>query len=99
VHSPVPADVLDRLESALATTGALVADIAPSQWRAPTPCPDWDVRMLTNHLVGGLRIFAARLTDIEAAVSTRTTGSARTPSPPTVPPPTPSWPPGAHPAP
>jgi uncharacterized protein (TIGR03086 family) len=66
VHSPVPADVLDRLESALAITGALVADIAPTQWRAPTPCPDWDVRMLTNHLVGGLRIFAARLTDIEA---------------------------------
>jgi uncharacterized protein (TIGR03086 family) len=28
-----------------------VAAIAPDQWNAPTPCTDWDVRTLVNHLV------------------------------------------------
>ena len=60
------AEVVDALEAALATTGTLVAGITPSQWSAPTPCPGWDVRALTNHLVGGLRIFAAQLTDTDA---------------------------------
>ena len=63
---PDPADVLDRLESALATTGAVIAGIAPTQWTDPTPCPEWDVRTLTNHLVGGLRIFTAELTGTDA---------------------------------
>jgi uncharacterized protein (TIGR03086 family) len=66
VNQPDPADVLDRLESALETTGALVAGTAPTRWSAPTPCPGWDVRALTNHLVGGLRIFTAGLTGTDA---------------------------------
>jgi uncharacterized protein (TIGR03086 family) len=61
-----PADLLDALEAALATTGDLVAGVAPSQWGAPTPCPGWDVWALTNHLVGGLRIFTAQLTGTDA---------------------------------
>ena len=61
-----PAEVVDALEAALAATGTLIAGIAPTQWSAPTPCPDWDVRALTNHLVGGLRIFTAQLTGTDA---------------------------------
>jgi uncharacterized protein (TIGR03086 family) len=61
-----PTDVVDALEAALATTGTLVAGIAPTQWSAPTACPGWDVRALTNHLVGGLRIFTAQLTGTDA---------------------------------
>src|SRR4051794_27470235 len=60
------ADVIEALEAALATTGTLVAGIAPTQWSAPTPCPGWNVRDLTNHLVGGLRIFTAQLTGTDA---------------------------------
>jgi uncharacterized protein (TIGR03086 family) len=66
VHIPDPADVLGRLESALSTTGALVAGIGRTQWNAPTPCPGWDVGTLTNHVVGGLRIFTAQLTGSDA---------------------------------
>lgn len=65
--APADVDVIDALEAALATTGTLVAGIAATQWSAPTPCPGWDVRTLTNHLVGGLRIFTAQLTGIHAA--------------------------------
>src|SRR4051794_23761986 len=61
-----PAEVVDALEAALAATGTLIAGIAPTLWSAPTPCPDRDVRALTNHLVGGLRIFTAQLTGADA---------------------------------
>jgi len=30
----------------------LVNEVDPDQWSAPTPCADWDVRTLVNHVVG-----------------------------------------------
>src|SRR5690349_18972781 len=29
-----------------------VADVSIEQWVRPTPCSDWDVRELVNHVVG-----------------------------------------------
>ena len=29
-----------------------VAAVDDEQWRRPTPCADWDVRALVNHVVG-----------------------------------------------
>ena len=35
--------------------GARVHGVAGDRWAASTPCPDWDVRALVNHLVYELR--------------------------------------------
>jgi uncharacterized protein (TIGR03086 family) len=31
---------------------ARVADVSADQWDLPTPCADWNVRALVNHVVG-----------------------------------------------
>jgi uncharacterized protein (TIGR03086 family) len=47
---------LRPLATALDGTGRLVAGVTGDQWQLPTPCADWDVRALLNHLVGGNRL-------------------------------------------
>lgn len=44
-------DVLSLYRRALGGFGARVHEIAPDQWGCPTPCKDWEVRNLVNHLV------------------------------------------------
>jgi uncharacterized protein (TIGR03086 family) len=39
--------------------GALIDRIAADQWTAPTPCTEWSVRDLVNHLVGINLVFVA----------------------------------------
>jgi uncharacterized protein (TIGR03086 family) len=51
-----PADRLDYQAGALHD---LIAGVQPGQWDARTPCTNWTVRDLTNHLVGGGAMFAA----------------------------------------
>lgn len=44
----------DRVElhrRALERFGGLVHEVRDDQWSAPTPCSEWDVRELVNHLV------------------------------------------------
>jgi uncharacterized protein (TIGR03086 family) len=53
---------ITRLASAVPVTGHLVGALEPGQWHLPTPCPDWTVRDVVNHLVLGHRRFAAALT-------------------------------------
>jgi uncharacterized protein (TIGR03086 family) len=38
---------------ALESTERVVAGIDAGQWSAPTPCAEWDVRSLLNHVVAG----------------------------------------------
>jgi len=37
---------------ALRATGTYVAGITAGRWHDPTPCSEWDVREIVNHLVG-----------------------------------------------
>jgi len=53
--------LVDRIDSAIAMTTAVVDGIGPDQFAAPSLCAGWDVRAELNHLVGGMRIFAAAL--------------------------------------
>ncbi|MBW8766856.1 MAG: TIGR03086 family protein [Geodermatophilales bacterium] len=50
-------DILLRpLDAALDGTGQLIAGVTGERWQLPTPCTDWTVRQLVNHLVGGNRL-------------------------------------------
>ena len=52
-------DDLELLERVLDKTGAVVAGVTPDQYGDPTPCPDYDVRALVNHITGWVQSFAA----------------------------------------
>jgi uncharacterized protein (TIGR03086 family) len=39
--------------------GDLISEIRPEQWNAPTPCTEWNVRDVVDHLVGMDLVFAA----------------------------------------
>src|ERR1051326_1706239 len=71
-----------QLARALSVTGSLVAGVRDEQWSSPTPCTDWTVRDLVNHLVGANLVFAALLQDrtrlIEAPTTSVRTRPART---------------------
>lgn len=63
--NPAP---IDDLAVVLGVAGDLIGGIRQDQWSAPTPCPEWDVRELVNHMVIGHRLFAGILRG-EAAVA------------------------------
>ncbi|WP_040686769.1 TIGR03086 family metal-binding protein [Nocardia vinacea] len=59
--------MIDRIDRAIDMTGGIVRGIAAEQMSAPTPCREWDLRELLNHLVGGMNIFAAQLQGLTPA--------------------------------
>ena len=52
---------IDDLATILDTVGDLVAAITPEQWSVSTPCPEWNVRQLVNHMVLGHHLFTGIL--------------------------------------
>lgn len=48
-------DLRDLHRRAASEFDRRVQDIAQDQWELPTPCEDWDVRALVNHLVSDSR--------------------------------------------
>ncbi len=44
--------VVDLYAKAADRFAAAVGGVPGDRWSAPTPCTDWDVRALTNHVVG-----------------------------------------------
>jgi uncharacterized protein (TIGR03086 family) len=47
----MPADQAELHRRAVEEFGARVRAVADDQWELPTPCADWNVRQLVNHLV------------------------------------------------
>lgn len=52
---------LEQLSRALDQAGALIDGIRPEQSHLPTPCTEFDLRALVNHLVYDLNAFARML--------------------------------------
>lgn len=49
---------LDQLlERTTETTGRIIAGLRPEQYDNPTPCADWKVRDVLNHIIGGNHFF------------------------------------------
>ena len=51
--------IVDDLARASAVIGDLIDGVAADQWMAPTPCTEWNVRDLVNHLVGMNLVYVA----------------------------------------
>ena len=62
------ANPIDDLATVLTATAKLVAAVNRDQWSAATPCQEWNVRELVNHMVIGHRLFTGILRG-EAAVT------------------------------
>ena len=56
-------DPTEPLSRAVEAVGAVIAGIRPDQWTAPTPCTEWDVSRVVEHLVGMNLVFEAMLRD------------------------------------
>ena len=55
------APLVEQLGCAFEAVARLIENIGADQWSAPTPCTDWTVRQVVNHLIGMNRVFVALL--------------------------------------
>ncbi|MFB8281770.1 TIGR03086 family metal-binding protein [Nocardia colli] len=59
-------NVIGQIDRALDATSVIVAALDDSSMTAPTPCREWDVRTVLNHMVGNMHIFAAALSGTDS---------------------------------
>jgi len=50
-------DPIERIDRATAFAGQKVTGVAPADLSSPTPCAEFDVRGLLNHMIGGLAML------------------------------------------
>jgi uncharacterized protein (TIGR03086 family) len=53
---------LTRFDRAASAAGTVFSGVKPEQFDDPTPCTEWTVRQLMNHVVGGNHQFISMLT-------------------------------------
>lgn len=58
-------DLFTSFERAVGSTAEIVRGMPASQMGAPTPCTEWDVRSLLNHVIGTLWLAGGLLGDTE----------------------------------
>jgi hypothetical protein len=64
IPSPSSVDPLvGQLGRAFAAVDVLVSKVRPEQWFASTPCTEWSVRQLVDHLIGMNLMVTALLED------------------------------------
>jgi uncharacterized protein (TIGR03086 family) len=51
-------DTIDRLQKSTGQTAKIVKEISPDQYQQATPCADWDVRAVVNHIIGAMTMMA-----------------------------------------
>lgn len=54
-------ELVERFENAAAVAAEVVGRISVGELRLPTPCTEWNVAEVADHLVGGVANLAARL--------------------------------------
>jgi len=63
---------IDLLDGILTKATAIVAGVRPDQRELPTPCTEYDVGALLNHMVGWVRVFDAGTNDREMPTDAET---------------------------
>ncbi|MFC3997100.1 maleylpyruvate isomerase N-terminal domain-containing protein [Nocardiopsis sediminis] len=53
----MPTTPVTAFTEVIDTIGHLVEAVEDGQWSAPTPCTDWNVRQLVDHLMTAQRTF------------------------------------------
>ena len=67
-------ETFQAFEAARDAFDARLREVKSGQWKLGTPCPDWDVRALVNHVIGGnvryvMLLHGAGLEEINASRS------------------------------
>lgn len=60
-------ETLDQLDGLGPVLGGVVSQVGPSQLDEPTPCADFTVRGVLEHMIGGATMFAATFRGAETA--------------------------------
>ena len=50
-------DMVDALDRTFASTRTVVAEVRPEHLKRPTPCAEWDVQALLDHMNGSIESF------------------------------------------
>ena len=61
-------DDMDLMESIVTKTAGVLSGVRPEQAGLPTPCAEFDVRALVDHIVGYGQVFAAAATGETSAI-------------------------------